>query len=557
MANTAKQRNEPPGVIDAVVVGAGFAGLYALQKLAEQGLSLRAFESGSGVGGTWYWNKYPGAHCDVESLEYSYSFSEPLQQEWTWSKRYAPQAEILTYANHVADRFDLRKYIGFNTRVVSAVLDEDSNLWVIKTDQGETVRARYCVMASGNLSAYRVPDFPGIDKFKGKWYHSSRWPEGGVDVSGQRVGVIGTGSTAIQIIPVVAEQAGHLHVFQRSPNFCVPAKNAPLDAKTHDDYKAVYPEKRQMARESVFGLAGFANPTRSALSVSPEERTRAYERMWDHGSNQAFLTCFNDLLTSQESNDTAAEFVREKIRQIVKDPKTAELLCPKDHPIGARRLCVGTDYYETFNRPNVTLVDVRTAPITEITARGIKTADREYELDTIVFATGFDAMTGALNEIDIRGRKGLPLKDKWNHGPTTYLGLMVAGFPNMFIITGPGSPSVKSNMVFSIEQHVDWIADCIEHLEKRHFTSIEPSQESETNWVSHVNEVANRTLYPKAESWYMGSNVPGKARVFMPYVGGIPAYRKICDDVAAQGSRGFVLTPAQPQGQTASFVPNI
>ena len=552
MANPSTPRNqaaqrEASNVIDAVVVGAGFAGLYALQKLAEQGLSLRAFEAGSDVGGTWFWNKYPGAHCDVESLEYSYSFSDPLQQDWTWSKRYAPQAEILEYINHVAERFGLRKLISFNTRVVSAVPDEASNLWVIETDSGETLRARYCVMASGNLSSYRVPEFPGLEKFKGEWYHSSRWPEGGVDVSGKRVGVIGTGSTGIQIIPVVAEQAGHLHVFQRSANFCVPAQNAPLDTKTHDDYKAVYSEKRRAARESVFGLAGFANPTRSAVSVSPEERTREYERMWDHGSNQAFLTCFNDLMISQESNDTAAEFVRGKIRQIVKDPEVAELLCPKDHPIGARRLCVGTDYYETFNRPNVTLVDVRAAPITEITAKGIKTGDKEYELDIIVFATGFDAMTGALKEIDVRGRNGLALKDKWNHGPTTYLGLMVAGFPNFFIITGPGSPSVKSNMVFSIEQHVDWIADCIEHLEAGNIASIEPAQESETQWVAHVNEVANRTLYPKAESWYMGSNVPGKTRVFMPYVGGIPAYRKICDDVAAEGYRGFVLTPARSE----------
>ena len=541
-------RNGGSVVLDAVVVGAGFAGIYALQKLVGLGFSIRAFETGSGIGGTWFWNKYPGAHSDVESLEYSYSFSDALQQEWTWSKRYAPQAEILKYINHVADRFDLRKFIDFNTRVVSTVLDEQSNLWVIKTSTGETVKARYCIMASGNLSTYRVPEFPGLDRFKGEWYHSSRWPEGGVDVSGKRVGVIGTGSTGIQIVPVVAQSAGHLHVFQRSPNFCLPAQNAPLDADIQHRYKAVYPEKRQAARESVFGLAGFANPTRSALDVSPEERTRQYEKMWEHGSNQAFLTCFTDLLTSQESNDTAAEFVRGKIRAIVEDPKTGELLCPKDHPIGARRLCVGTDYYETFNRPNVTLVDVRSAPIEEITANGIRTLDAEYELDTIVFATGFDAMTGALREIDIRGRDGLALKDKWNYGPTTYLGLMVTGFPNFFIITGPGSPSVKSNMVFSIEQHVDWIADCIEHLDERNIASIEPAQESESQWVGHVNEVAMRTLYPRAESWYMGSNVPGKPRVFMPYVGGIPAYRKICDDVAADGYRGFVLAPAMLTG---------
>ena len=540
MANTANHpsahaQHETPGVLEVVVVGAGFAGLYVLQRLASLGLNVRTFETGSGVGGTWLWNRYPGAHCDVESLEYSYSFSEHLQQGWTWSHRYAPQAEILKYINHVADRFDLRESIRFKTCLLSTVPDEDSNLWVIRTSTGETVRARYCIMASANLSSFRVPEFPCLERFKGQCYHSSHWPEGGVDVSGKRVGVIGTGSTGIQIIPVVAQTAGHLYVFQRWPNFCMPAQNAPLDAKTHDDYKAVYPEKRQAARESVFGLAGFANPTRSALAVSPEERTRQYEKMWEHGSNQAFLTCFTDLLTNQESNDTAAEFVRGKVCGIVRDSGTAELLCPTDHPIGARRLCVGT---------NVTLVDVRSAPIEEITAKGIRTADAEYELDTIVFATGFDAMTGALREIDIRGRAGLSLKDKWNHGPTSYLGPMVAGFPNFFIITGPGSPSVKSNMVFSIEQHVDWVADCIAHLEDRKIASIEPAQESKTRWVGHVNEVADRTLYPRAHSWYIGSNVPGKPRVLMPYVGGIPAYRQICDEVAAEGYRGFVLAPA-------------
>jgi cyclohexanone monooxygenase len=538
-----KAQHEPSSVVDAVVVGAGFAGLYALHKLTEQGLNVRAYETGSGVGGTWFWNQYPGAHSDVESLEYSYSFSEQLQQEWTWSQRYAPQSEILNYINHVADRFSLRRHISFNTRVLSAKFNEEHNLWMLKTSTGESVQARYCVMASGNLSTYRVPEFPGIDKFEGEWFHSSRWPTAGVDMSGKRVGVIGTGSTGIQIIPVVAKNAGKLYVFQRSPNFCVPAQNAPLDAQTHNNYKAVYQQKRQMARESVFGLAGFANPTQSALSVSPEERTQAYERMWAHGSNQSFLTCFNDLLTSQESNDTAAEFVRGKIRQIVKNAKTAEVLCPKDHPIGARRLCVGTDYFETFNQPHVTLVDVCKEPITEITAKGIKAGTKEIELDTIVFATGFDAMTGALKEIDIRGRNQLALRDKWNQGPTTYLGLMVADFPNLFIITGPGSPSVKSNMVFSIEQHVDWIADCMKYLEQSNIASIEPAQESETNWVAHVNEVASRTLYPMAHSWYMGANVPGKARVFMPYVGGIPTYRKICDEVAAEGYRGFVLKP--------------
>jgi len=531
-------------VIDAVVVGAGFAGLYALQRLSTLGLRVRCLEAGSGVGGTWFWNQYPGAQCDVESLEYSYSFSDLLQQEWTWSHRYAPQAEILKYINHVADRFALRQHISFNTRVLSATHDEASNLWLIQTSDGETIKARFCVMASGNLSSYRVPDFAGLEHFTGEWHHSSRWPAGGVDVSGKRVAVIGTGSTGIQIIPVIAESAEQLYVLQRSPNFCVPAQNVPLDEEADRRYKAVYPEKRRAAQQSVFGLANIAAGTHSALDVSPEERTRRYEKMWEHGSNQVFLTCFNDLITSQESNDTAADFVRGKIRGIVEDQKTAELLCPTDHPIGARRLCVGTSYYETYNRSNVTLVDVRSAPIEEITATGIRTADAHYEVDTIVFATGFDAMTGALREIDIRGRNGLALKDKWAHGPSTYLGLMINQFPNFFIITGPGSPSVKSNMVFSIEQHVDWIADCIKFLDTEKIASIEPTLEIESQWVAHVNEVANRTLYPLANSWYSGSNVPGKPRVFMPYVGGIPAYRKICDDVAAEGYRGFVLTPA-------------
>jgi cation diffusion facilitator CzcD-associated flavoprotein CzcO/acetyl esterase/lipase len=544
--------NPDPDRFDAVVVGAGFAGLYALHKLTMAGLRVRCIEAGDGVGGTWFWNKYPGARCDVESLEYSYSFSDELQQDWVWSQKYAPQGEILRYINHVADRFDLRRHIGFNTRVRAAVFDEATERWTVETSDGESISVRYCVMASGNLSALRLPPIKGLDQFQGDWHHSSRWPSAGVDLSGKRVGVIGTGSTGIQIIPVVAASAEHLHVFQRSPNFCVPAQNLPLDAETDQRYKAVYAQKRQTARQSVYGLSNLANPTQSALELSPQERIERYEQRWQYGGNQAFLTAFTDLLTSQQSNDTCADFVRDKIRGIVDDPQTAAALCPTDHPIGARRLCVGSSYYETYNRPNVTLVDLRATPIECITAKGIRTSDREVELDVIIFATGFDAMTGALREIDIRGRAGLALKEKWADGPSTYLGLMVAGFPNFFVITGPGSPSVKSNMVFSIEQHVDWISDCIAHLEARKIAAIEPAIESETNWVAHVNEVANRTLYPLADSWYMGSNVPGKPRVFMPYVGGIPAYRKICDDVAAQGYRGFTLTQS---GRAAVIAP--
>lgn len=534
-----------PDVLDAVVVGAGFAGLYMLERLHALGLAVRCYEAGSDVGGTWFWNQYPGAKCDVESLEYSYSFSNELQQEWVWSHRYAPQAEILKYANHVADRFDLRRFIVFNTHVTAAAFDARSHLWLVTTSSGETVKARFCIMASGNLSTPRAPDIPGLETFRGDWYHSARWPTAGVDVAGKRVAIIGTGSTGIQMIPIVAQSAERLFVFQRSPNFCVPAQNVPLSEEADRSYKAVYPQKRLSARQSVFGLANIAMPTQSAMDVSREAREERYEAMWQYGSNQGFLTSFNDLLTNQASNDTAADFVRAKIRAIVKDRGVAELLCPIDHPIGAKRLCVGTAYYETYNRANVALVDVRSAPIEEITAKGVKCGGVQYQVDMILFATGFDAMTGALLEIDIRGRNGLALKEKWTAGPTTYLGLMVAAFPNLFLITGPGSPSVKSNMVFSIEQHVDWIADCLKYMHVRGIASIEAETEAESAWVAHVNEVADRTLYPRADSWYTGSNVPGKPRVFMPYVGGIPSYRKICDEVAADDYRGFALTPLQ------------
>ena len=546
MASEGQQLNQgtADGVIDAVVVGAGFAGLYMSKRLADLGWNFRCYEVGSGVGGTWYWNRYPGAQCDVESLEYSYSFADDLQQEWTWSRRFAPQAEILQYANHVADRFDLRRHIQFDTRVASAVYDEAAAVWTVQLGNGEPVRARFCIMASGNLSTPRVPDIPGLETFKGDWHHSSRWPDGGVVFEGRRVAVIGTGSTGIQIIPMIARSARQLLVFQRSPNFIVPAQNRPLEPEFLRKYKDVYPQMRHTAQQSQFGVADLPMPTHSALEVSAEDRDARYEMMWQRGSHPAFLTAYNDLLLSEAANETAAEFVRGKIRTVVKDPRVAELLCPVDHPLGARRLCVGTDYFETYNRPNVTLVDVRSAPIEAITERGLRTGGVEHAADMIVFATGFDAMTGALREIDIRGAGGQSLSDKWAHGPQTYLGLMTAGFPNLFIITGPGSPSVKSNMVLSIEQHVDWITDCLAALAQRGAASIEADAAAETDWVAHVNEVAGRTLYVKADSWYTGANVPGKPRVFMPYVGGIGNYRRLCDEVAADGYRGFVVHPA-------------
>lgn len=531
-------------VTDAVVVGAGFAGMYMVKRLTDIGWKVRCFEAGSDVGGTWFWNKYPGAQCDVESLEYSYSFSNELQQEWNWSRRFAPQPEILKYANHVADRFGLRQHIQFDTRVQTATYDEATGLWTVTLGNGEKVRARYCIMATGNLTTPRLPDIPGIERFKGEWHHSSRWPEAGVDFKGKRVAVIGVGSTGIQIVPIVAIDAKQLFVFQRSPNFVVPAQNVRLQEEAVKAYKAKYPQMRHIAQHSQYGVADLPVPTKSALEVTPQERDARYEALWQFGSHTAFMTAFNDLLINEKANDTACEFVHRKIRSIVKDPQVAELLCPYDHPLGARRLCAGTDYFETYNRPNVTLVDARSTPIEEFTEKGLRCGGVHYEVDMIVFATGFDAMTGALREIDIRGRDGLALNEKWAHGPATYLGLMMAGFPNLFIITGPGSPSVKSNVILSIEQHVDWIVDCMSALDARGITTIEPDPVAEANWVAHVNEVAAPTLYVTTNSWYTGANAPGKPRVFMPYVGGIGAYRRICDEVAADGYRGFKLTQA-------------
>jgi cation diffusion facilitator CzcD-associated flavoprotein CzcO len=527
---------------DAVVIGAGFAGMYMLYRLRELGLSARVYEAGDGVGGTWYWNRYPGARCDVESLEYSYSFSPELEQEWQWTERYPRQPEILSYANHVADRFDLRRDIQLNTRVTSAHYDEASRRWAIRTDQGDAVTARFCVMATGCLSLPNRPNFKGLDSFKGPWYHTGMWPKEGVDFSGLRVGVIGTGSTAIQAIPQIAKQAAQLTVFQRTPNFSMPAQNGPLDPEVQRQMKANYREHRRKARESAFGVPFELTEIsmKSALEVSAEDRQRELEGRWQYGG-ATIIASFADLLTNKEANDVAAEFVRSKIRETVKDPAVAELLLPKDHPIGTKRPCVDTEYFETYNRDNVTLVDVRSAPIEEITEKGLRTGGVEYELDAIVFATGFDAMTGALFNIDIRGRDGQSLRQKWADGPRTYLGLAVEGFPNLFTITGPGSPSVLSNMIVSIEQHVEWISDCIEYLRQHDLTSIEATADAENAWVEHVNVVGNYTLYPLANSWYVGANIPGKPRVFMPYIGGVGNYRKKCDEVAAKGYEGFAL----------------
>jgi cyclohexanone monooxygenase len=513
-----------------------------LHRLRGLGLAARVYEAGDGVGGTWYWNRYPGARCDVESLDYSYSFSEELQQEWRWSERFAAQPEILAYAEHVADRFDLRRDVQLSTRVTAASWDEVAGRWQIETDRGDRVEAPFLVFATGCLSESRLPEIAGIESFDGRTYHTGRWPHEGVDFTGQRVGVIGTGSSAIQSIPVIAGQAAHLYVFQRTPNFSVPAHNGPLDAELERQVKAEYAEFRRRARES---RAGFVveRGEKPALEATPEEREQEFEKRWRRGGF-GLTSSFADLMTDRAANETAAEFVRSKIRAIVRDPATAEALCPRDYPLGTKRLCVDTGYYETFNRPNVTLIDLRKTPIAAVVPEGMRTTDATYELDAVVFATGFDAMTGALLKIDVRGRGGVTLREVWADGPRSYLGLAVHGFPNAFTITGPGSPSVLSNMLVSIEQHVDWIADCLAHLRDAGVAEIEATLEAQERWCAHVEEVGNTTLYPLASSWYMGANVPGKPRVFMPYVGGVGAYRRICDEVAGKGYEGFDLRGA-------------
>ena len=535
------EKETEPTKLDAIVVGAGVAGLYAIYRLRKLGLKVRAYEAGSGVGGTWFWNRYPGCRCDIESMEYSYSFSNELQQEWRWPERYGTQPEILRYINHVADRFDLSRDVQLNTRIMSALFDSKTNAWTIKTDNGEVVTAPFCIMATGNLSTARTPSVPGLKSFKGKLYHTGLWPHEGVDFTGLRVGVIGTGSSGVQLIPHVAKQAKHLYVFQRTANFSLPARNAPLDPEKERKHKAEYPDRRRAAYETPFGIAGYPPPVKSAIEASEEERRRTYAAKWEEGGSINYLYAYTDLLVNKTSNETASEFVREKIRATVKDPRTAELLCPTDHPIGTKRLILDTEYYETYNRDNVALVDIRIAPIKEITLDGVRTANVEYALDAIIFATGFDAMTGAMKEIDLRTDKGMTIEEKWANGPRTYLGIMMAGFPNLFMITGPQSPGVKSQMILSCEQHVDWIADCLQHLRDSGLHRIEPEKAAEDAWVQHTNEVADATLYPLANSWYVGANILGKPRVFMPYVGGVTAYRKKCDEVAAKGYEGFTL----------------
>jgi cation diffusion facilitator CzcD-associated flavoprotein CzcO len=527
---------------DAVVIGAGFAGLGMLWRLREElGMSVQVYERGSGVGGTWYWNRYPGARCDTESYIYCFSFSKELLQDWNWSGKFPEQPEILTYLNHVAERFDLRRNIQFNTRVTSARFLEDINQWEVETDQGDRVTARFLITGIGCISTGNVPNIKGLDSFQGERYHTGSWPHDKVDFAGKRVAVIGTGSSGVQAIPVIAEQAGHLTVFQRTPQYTIPARHGTIDRQfIEEKIKPNYDEVVEKAKWSVGGFPLDLNEV-SALEVSAEERQKTYEGLWAKGGFGFLFESYKDVGTDRRANDTVAEFVRSKIREIVNDPQTVEKLLPTDHPWGSKRPLIDTDYFETYNRPNVELVDIRHSPIQEITPKGIRTEDQEFEFDVIVFATGFDAMTGSFLKMDIRGRNDLSLRDKWAEGPKTYLGLQVAGFPNMFMITGPGSPSVLSNMPMSIEQHIEWISGLLEHMRERRIEAAEADLDAEAEWVSHVNEVAESTMYILANSWYLGANIPGKPRVFMPYAGGLGAYRKNCNEIAANGYTGLIL----------------
>ncbi len=530
--------------VDAVVVGAGFAGLYMLHSLRGLGLSCRVIEAGSGVGGTWYWNRYPGARCDVPSLEYSYGFDDDIAREWTWTERYATQPEILRYLEFVAERLDLSRDITFDTRVVSAAVDEGASRWVVTTDNDEMISCHFLIMATGCLSAANLPAIDGVDDFGGPTYHTGQWPRGGVDFTGLRVAVIGTGSSAVQSIPLIAEQADRVIVFQRTPAYAVPAHNRPLDPAEVEQVKADYPRWREVARNTGTGFGGhLAAPLVGALEVDEEERRRVYDERWAAGG-LAFLGSFNDLMFVPAANDTAADYVREKIAEIVDDPELARRLSPAT-VIGCKRMCVDTGYYETYNRENVELVDLSGSPIERLTATGIEVAGTVHECDAVVFATGFDAMTGAIDRIDIRGRGGLALKEKWAAGPLTYLGLQVNDFPNLFMITGPGSPSVLTNMVVAIEQHVEWIRDVIEKMHTEALATIEPEADAEADWVAYVNAVAELTLFNGCSSWYLGTNVPGKPRVFMPLPGFLD-YKQRCDEVAAAGYEGFVFGVAMP-----------
>lgn len=524
---------------DVLIIGAGFSGLYMLIKARELGLSARVVEAGADVGGTWYWNRYPGARCDVESVEYSYQFSDQLQQEWDWTERFATQPEILRYINHVADRFDLRPDIQFDSRVTTAHFDDEAHRWLVELDNAQRCSAQFVIAATGPLSVPLKPEFPGQDRFQGKVYYTGFWPHEGVDFNGQRVAVIGTGSSAVQSIPLIAKQAAQLTVYQRTPAYVVPAQNRPMSAEERNHIKADYDVLRAQARQLPFALgARYAPEEKSMEEDTAEQRKAQLEKWWQVGG-LVYLYAYADIMLNPEANNAAAEFLREKVAQVVDDPQVADKLMPHG-AVGSKRLCTGTDYYETYNRDNVDLVDINESPLECFTREGIKTPAGERTFDAIVCATGFDAMTGALTRIDIHGVNGMTLKQKWESGADTFLGMQVSGFPNLFLVAaGPGSSTAFTNVLVSLEHQVGWISDCIASMRAAGKHTIEADPEAEKSWVSHVQEVANMTLFPQENSFYNGANVPGKARVYLPYVGGFPAYAQKCEDVVTNGYEGF------------------
>ena len=530
---------------DAVVIGAGFSGLHMLKSLRDRlGLDVRVYEAGATVGGTWYWNRYPGARCDSDAYIYCFTWDKQLLQEWEWSERYPEQPEILRYLEHVAERHDLKRDIAFNARITSAEFDETGNHWAVHASNGETVTAQYLITAVGTLSATNLPQFSGLESFKGKWYHTSQFPHTGVDFTAKRVAVVGTGATAVQAIPQIAQQAKQLTVFQRTANYCVPARNGKVDPEVIAARKADYDGVVKRIRESFFGQEHYFIP-KSALEASPEEREREFDRMWDSGGFAFWLANYQDMFFSQQANDFAADYIKRKIRATVKDPAVAERLIPKGYAYGTKRQPLDTNYYETFNKTNVGLVDAATdGAIEAVTERGIRAGGKEYPADIIVFATGFDAMTGPLKALNLKGRGGRTLDQEWADGPHSYLGISVAGFPNLFTITGPQSPSVLTNMPVAIEQHVEWITDCIEALRRQGRSLIEATKDAQEQWVAHVNDVVGQTLMVGTNSWYMSANIAGKPRAFLPYLGpeGVGGYRRKCDEIAARGYEGFALT---------------
>lgn len=523
---------------DVIVVGAGFAGLRALHTLRSRGRKVAVLEAGGGIGGVWHWNRYPGARCDIESYDYSYSFSPELEQEWRWTQRYATQPEILAYIEHVADRFDLRRDVHLNQRVERAEWDDQAGEWTVTTGSGDQWTGRQLIWAVGNLSTTKRPELPGQETFRGTVLHTAEWPHDPVDVTGKRVGVIGTGSSGMQSVPILAEGALHLTVFQRTPNFSVPAMHREITDEQDAAVKAEYAARRQRILASPSGL-GFHPRKEATVEVPEEKRNEIFEQAWN-GSGFGFGLAFRDLLVDEQANTLAADFIRNKIATIVSDPDVREKLTPRDHPFGAKRPVVDNGYFASFNRPNVSLVDIRSDPIKGLRPEGLElTSGEVHHLEVLVFATGFDAITGSLLRPEVVGRDGLTLREAWAAGPVTYLGLGTHGFPNMFIIAGPGSPGLLVNVLVGIEQHVDWLADLFDDMDARQVTRVEAEQDAQDDWVTHLRERAEQTLYPKARSYYMGDEVPGKPRVFMLYTGGLRAYRDLLAACVADGYAGY------------------